>query len=69
MSDKTELLKKYKNLHLADHPLVRTKISLVRDRKTDGRTFRALLFELGLYVGFEATSFLTTKVERNVLWY
>ena len=38
-----------------DHPLVRHKLSLIRDRKTPGSLFRALIEEVGLLLAVEAT--------------
>lgn len=54
-------------LHLTDHPLVRTKLSIIRDCKTDAKVFRELIYEIGLYVGFQATATLTTSAEKNVI--
>lgn len=53
-------------VHVTDHPLVRTKLSIIRDRKTDAKVFRELVYEIGLYVGFQATSHLATTAEKNV---
>lgn len=49
-----------KGLHLSDHPLVRSKLGLIRDKNTDAKTFRELVYELGLYIGFQATASLST---------
>lgn len=38
-----------------DHPLVHHKLSLIRDRKTPGSLFRALIEEVGLLLAAEAT--------------
>jgi uracil phosphoribosyltransferase len=38
-----------------DHPLVHHKLSLIRDRKTPGILFRALIDEVGLVLAVEAT--------------
>lgn len=53
-------------VHVTDHPLVRTKISIIRDRKTDSKVFRELVYEIGLYVGFQATANLSTNPDQNV---
>lgn len=53
-------------VHVTGHPLVRTKLSIIRDRKTDPKRFRELVYEIGLYVGFQATARLTTNVEESV---
>jgi uracil phosphoribosyltransferase len=44
-----------------NHPLVDHKLSLLRDRKTPGALFRALLEELGLLLAVEATRDLGTE--------
>lgn len=54
-------------VHLADHPLIRTKLSIIRDRRTEPKRFRELVYEIGLYVGFQATACLATTAEENVL--
>lgn len=38
-----------------DHPLIHHKLSLIRDRKTPGSLFRALIEEVGLLLAVEAT--------------
>jgi uracil phosphoribosyltransferase len=43
------------------HPLVDHKLSLLRDRKTPGALFRALLEELGLLLAVEAARDLVTE--------
>lgn len=43
------------------HPLIDHKLSLLRDRKTPGALFRALLEELGLLLAVEATRDLVTE--------
>jgi uracil phosphoribosyltransferase len=46
---------------VVDHPLVHHKLSLIRDRKTCGSLFRALIEEAGLILATEATRFLPTE--------
>jgi uracil phosphoribosyltransferase len=48
-----------------DHPLVRDKLSLLRDRNTDVPTFRRVARELSLLVAYEATRGLPVE-EREV---
>lgn len=55
-----------KRVHVTDHPLVRTKLSIIRDKRTDSKVFRELVYEIGLYVGFQATAHLNTTIENNV---
>ncbi len=42
-------------LHVSSHPLVKHKLTVLRDVKTDHRTFRELVRELALLLCYEAT--------------
>ncbi|GAA2019325.1 uracil phosphoribosyltransferase [Pseudokineococcus marinus] len=42
-------------LHIADHPLVAHKLTVLRDRETDSPTFRRLADELVTLLAYEAT--------------
>jgi uracil phosphoribosyltransferase len=44
-----------------EHPLVRHKLTLIRDRTTDTRDFRTLVYEVALLVCYEATRTLVTE--------
>jgi uracil phosphoribosyltransferase len=46
-------------LHVSQHPLVKHKLSRLRDVATDHRTFRELVYELGLLMTYEATQDLS----------
>jgi uracil phosphoribosyltransferase len=50
-------------LHLIDHPLIQHKLTLMRQKDTSAASFRALLKEISLLIGYEATRDLamTTK--------
>ena len=48
-------------IHVIDHPLVHHKLSLIRDRKTPGSLFRALIEEVGLILAIESTRTLPTE--------
>ncbi|MBX3061842.1 MAG: uracil phosphoribosyltransferase [Anaerolineae bacterium] len=43
------------NLHVSEHPLVKHKLTLLRDKKTDHVKFRQLVRELSLLLCYEAT--------------
>ena len=43
------------SLHVSGHPLVRHKLALLRDERTDGKTFRELVRELTALLLYEAT--------------
>jgi uracil phosphoribosyltransferase len=48
-------------IHVVDHPLLSHKLSLIRDRKTPGSLFRALVEEVGLILATESTRLLPTE--------
>lgn len=53
----------FKNLHVVDHPLIQHKLTHMRNKDTSTKTFRALLHEISLLMGYEITrdSKLTTE--------
>jgi uracil phosphoribosyltransferase len=51
----------YPNLHVVDHPLIRHKLTLMRNKKTDSPQFRQLLNEIAMLMGYEITRSLPTK--------
>ncbi|MEQ1593847.1 MAG: uracil phosphoribosyltransferase [Casimicrobium sp.] len=55
---------RFANLTIVDHPLVQHKLSHMRDRNTSTRTFRELLRELTLLMGYELTRDLPMTTER-----
>jgi uracil phosphoribosyltransferase len=46
---------RFPNLRILDHPLIAHKLSHMRDRTTSTRTFRELLREIALLMGYEVT--------------
>ena len=42
-------------LHVIDHPLIRHKLSLMRDKDTGSKDFRELLNEIAMLMGYELT--------------
>ncbi len=49
------IMNKYNNFHVVDHPLIRHKLTLIRDKKTGHQLFRELVNEVGNLVAFELT--------------
>lgn len=45
----------HKNLHVLDHPLIAHKLACMRDKNTNKPTFRRLLKEIALLMGYEVT--------------
>ncbi|MCL1863938.1 MAG: uracil phosphoribosyltransferase [Defluviitaleaceae bacterium] len=42
-------------LHINTHPLVRSKITMLRDKETGSKEFRELVSELAAFISYEAT--------------
>jgi uracil phosphoribosyltransferase len=45
----------FPNLTVIDHPLIRHKLAVLRSRETSKKTFRALVDEISMLMGYEAT--------------
>lgn len=54
----------FPNLQVLDHPLILHKLSHMRNRETSTRTFRQLLKEISLLMGYEITRGLPLTRER-----
>lgn len=48
-------MKTFPNLTVIDHPLVQHKLAILRDRATSKKTFRALVDEISMLMGYEVT--------------
>ncbi|GAA4403335.1 uracil phosphoribosyltransferase [Quisquiliibacterium transsilvanicum] len=55
---------RFPNLFILDHPMIQHKLTHMRDRRTSTRTFRDLLRELTLLMGYEITRDLPLTTER-----
>lgn len=55
---------RFPNLYILDHPLIQHKLTYMRDRETSTRTFRQLLRELTLLMGYEVTRALPLTTKR-----
>lgn len=53
------------HLHVADHPLIRHKVTVLRDKETKSPTFRQLVDELVTLLAYEATR--EVRVEPRVV--
>lgn len=49
-------------LYTINHPLLKTKITKLRDKNTDNKAFREIVSEVATLICYEATKDLTTKV-------
>lgn len=50
----------FKNVHLIDHPIIRVKLSRMRNKHTDSRDFKANLLELSQLMAYEVTKHIET---------
>lgn len=55
---------RFPNLFILDHPLIQHKLSYMRDKETSTRSFRELLRELTLLMGYEVTRHLPLTSRR-----
>jgi uracil phosphoribosyltransferase len=55
---------RFPNLFILDHPLIQHKLTHMRDRETSTRTFRQLLREITLLMGYEITRNLPLTLRR-----
>lgn len=51
----------YPNVHVFNHPLIKHKISMLRDKNTGTNEFRKLTDEIAMLMGYEALSDLPTE--------
>jgi uracil phosphoribosyltransferase len=65
----------FPTLTVVDHPLVRHKVTLLRDRETSVKTFKELVDEIAMLMAYEATADLAvepvpvdTPLESTVGW-
>jgi len=49
-------------VHVADHPLISHKLTVLRDERTDSPTFRRLVEELVMLLAYEATRDVRTQM-------
>jgi len=59
-----QILPKYPNLFIVDHPLILHKLTHMRQKERSTQGFRALLKEISLLMGFEITRDLPMTTER-----
>ncbi len=55
---------RFPSLRIVDHPLIQHKLTHMRDRETSTRTFRELLREITLLMGYEITRDLPLAMRR-----
>lgn len=55
------MTKSYPNLTVMTHPLIRHKLAILRDKETSKKTFRALVEEISMLMGYEVTKDLALE--------
>lgn len=55
---------RFPNLFIVDHPLIQHKLTHMRDKDTSTRTFRQLLREISLLMGYELTRHLPLSTKH-----
>lgn len=55
------MYKNYENVTVFEHPLIKHKISILRDKKTGTNEFRSLVEEISMLMGYDALRDLPTK--------
>jgi uracil phosphoribosyltransferase len=54
-------MRTYPNLTVLDHPLIRHKLALLRDKRTPTKDFRDLVGEIAMLMAYEVTKDLSTE--------
>lgn len=55
------MYKNYENVTILDHPLIKHKISMLRDKNTGTNEFRTIIEEIAMLMGYEALRDLPTE--------
>ncbi|MBE5733715.1 MAG: uracil phosphoribosyltransferase [Clostridiales bacterium] len=54
-------MKDYKNVHILDHPLIRHKLAIIRDKNTNTKQFREVISELATLMAYESFKDVPTQ--------
>lgn len=54
-------MEKYNNVHILDHPLIRHKLAIIRDKNTDTKQFREIVGELAMLMAYESFKDVPTQ--------
>ena len=54
-------MEKYQNVHILEHPLIRHKLAIIRDKKTDTKQFRDVVKELAMLMAYESFKDIPTQ--------
>lgn len=54
-------MKDYKNVHVLDHPLIKHKVAIIRNKDTDTKNFRELISEIATLMTYESFKDVPTQ--------
>lgn len=54
-------MENYKNVHILDHPLIRHKLAIIRNKETDTKQFREIIKELATLMAYESFKDVPTQ--------
>ena len=54
-------MKEYDNVHILDHPLIRHKLAIIRNKDTDTKQFREIVKELATLMAYESFKDVPTQ--------
>lgn len=54
-------MKEYKNVHILDHPLIRHKLAIIRDKNTNTKMFREVISEIATLMAYESFKDVPTQ--------
>ena len=54
-------MEKYENIIVLDHPLIRHKLAIIRDKRTDTKQFREIVKELAMLMAYESFKDVPTQ--------
>ncbi len=54
-------MKDYKNVHILDHPLIRHKLAIIRNKNTNTKQFRDIVSELATLMAYESFKDVPTE--------
>lgn len=54
-------MKEYKNVYILDHPLIRHKLAIIRDKNTNTKQFREVIGELATLMAYESFKDVPTQ--------
>ena len=54
-------MKNYNNVHILDHPLIRHKVAIIRNKNTDTKQFREVIGEIATLMAYESFKDVPTQ--------